>query len=120
VDVLPTLLQLVNADVPDWCEGTALPVAAEHESTERAIYAVEAKSNASFAPLKKATVAMYKNGFKLIHYRGFDAEDQFELYDLADDPEELSDLYSSGPSFMPKMREELFAALARADQEVAG
>jgi arylsulfatase A-like enzyme len=119
VDVLPTLLQLAKLDVPEWCEGIGLPGMAGQEPVERAIYSVEAKSNSSFAPLKKATVAMHKNGYKLIYYHGYDAEDQFELYDILNDPEELSDLYPSNPSFIPKMRDELFSTLSRADQEIA-
>ena len=119
VDVLPTLLQLVGLEVPAWCEGIGLPGLSGQELVERTIYSVEAKSNSAFAPLKKVTIAMRKNGYKLIHYRGHDPEDQFELYDMENDPEELIDLYPSNPSFVSGMREELFSALSEANDRVA-
>jgi arylsulfatase A-like enzyme len=119
VDLLPTLLRLVGLDVPEWCEGLGLPGLTGEGPGERAIYSVEAKSNSSFAPLKKATLAMHKNSHKLIYYRGYDAEDQFELYDIFEDPEELNDLYPSNPSFLAAMRDELFSTLSRSDQEIA-
>jgi arylsulfatase A-like enzyme len=119
VDVLPTLLQLVGLQVPAWCEGIGLPVLTGQESAARTIYSVEAKSNSSFAPLQKATVAMYKNGYKLIYYSGLDAEDQFELYDMENDPEELNDLYPSNPAFVSGLRDELLFALSRANDKVA-
>jgi arylsulfatase A-like enzyme len=119
VDVLPTLLQLVGLQVPAWCEGIGLPGLTGYQSADRTIYSVEAKSNSSFAPLQKATIAMHKNGYKLICYRGLDAEDQFELYDIENDPEELNDLYPSNPAFVSGLRDELFSALSRANDQVA-
>jgi hypothetical protein len=97
-----------------------LPGLTDQKPVERAIYSMEAKSNSAFGALRKATVAMRKNGYKLIYYRGLDAEDQFELYDIENDPEELEDLFPSKPSFVPDMQNELFAALSQADQKVAG
>lgn len=120
VDVLPTLLELTGQDVPAWCEGSALPGVTGREAADRAIYSVEAKSSQAFAPLRRGTFAMRKDRYKLIYYRGFDAEDQFELYDLADDPEELADLYPARPAFVSAMQDELFSALSQADQAITG
>jgi arylsulfatase A-like enzyme len=119
LDVLPTLLQFAGLDVPAWCEGVGLPGLNDQKPEERAIYSVEAKSNSAFAPLHNATIAMRKNGHKLIYYRGYGGEDQFELYDTENDPEELKDLFPSGPSFGADMQQELFDALSRSDQRVA-
>jgi hypothetical protein len=62
---------------------------------------------------------MRKNEYKLICYRGHDPEDQFELYDMETDPEELVDLYPSRPAFVSEMRDELFSAIHQSDQRIA-
>ena len=62
---------------------------------DRFVYSVEAKSNPKYAALTEATVAMYQDDLKLIRYFGYTDEDKLELYNLADDPEELNNLYES-------------------------
>ena len=75
---------------------------------ERSIFSVEAKSNPKRAPLTKATVAMVKGRYKLIHYFGYDGyENEFELYDLVNDPEEMEDLYGSKRPIATDLQNEL-------------
>jgi arylsulfatase A-like enzyme len=118
VDLLPTLLHLTGQEVPAWCEGTLLPKLGGLENPERAIYSVEAKSNSAFASLRKVTVAMRKNNYKLIYYSGYGADPWFELYDMKNDPEELTDLYPSAPSFASSLRDELMTALEHANRSM--
>jgi len=107
VDILPTLTSSIHGVVPDWTEGKVLPSLGGTEDMERSVFTVEAKSNSAFQPLKKATFAMRKGSYKLIHYTGYSIDDFFELYDIENDPEELNDLYPSGMSVSKSMREEL-------------
>ena len=117
VDILPTLLQLTGRSIPSWIEGLVLPpyVKKEHAS-DRSIFMVEAKSNAKWAPLRKATVAMIKDDFKLIHYRGYEGYDGvYELYNLREDPEELDNLYATQPTIAAELQQELIAKIEEKD-----
>jgi arylsulfatase A-like enzyme len=117
VDILPTLLYLAGLPVPDWCEGKILPgIGGTQGSSGRSIFSVEAKQNSAFQPLGKVTIAMRKDNYKLICYRGYDAEDQFELFDLDDDLEEMDNLYSRLPQVASTLRDELLANLDKSNQ----
>lgn len=115
VDVLPTLLHLAGRDIPDWCEGALLPEFGGKEDYERSTFSVEAKRNRAFAPITVGTIAMRKGKYKMIYYTGYEKEDSFELYDLENDLEELTDLYSTQPDIAAQMREELIARLHQAN-----
>jgi len=115
VDVLPTLLHLAGREIPAWCEGTLLPGLGGQEDPGRATFSVEAKSNPAFAPIKKGTIAMRKGKYKLIYYTGYEKQDSFELYDLENDLEELTDLYPTQPAIASALREELLAKFHAAD-----
>jgi arylsulfatase A-like enzyme len=118
VDVLPTLLSLTGQPVPSWIEGNVLPPFDEAGlDTERSIYAIEAKSNPKYGPLMKGTVAMLKGDYKLIYYVGYEDHDGvFELYDLKNDPEELSDLYPSLSSTASELGNELLSKIREVNQ----
>jgi len=100
VDILPTLLHLSGINKPDWCEGEVLPsIAEEKPAAERSIFCLEAKSNSKHAPLRKRTVSLIRDRYKLVHYLGYkEYDDIYEMYDLNDDPEELNNIYSSRKS----------------------
>lgn len=118
VDLLPTLLQATGQAIPNWCEGEVLPAfGGREDNSARSIFSVEAKSNPMYAPLTKATVALVKDSYKLIHYFGYDGyENEYELYDLASDPEELEDLYLSKGSVAADLQNELEEKLREANQ----
>jgi len=109
IDVLPTLAKISGEPVPDWCEGQILPLSGESkEENVRSIYSVEAKENPKHGPLKKATVVLLKGNYKLIHYFGYDNfQDEYELYDLENDPEELDNLYSSNRIMAEELSDEM-------------
>ena len=117
VDVLPTLLHLTKRPVPEWIEGTVLPpYTSQDQPSDRSIFAVEAKSNPKVGPLRKATVAMIKGDYKLIHYRGYQGHDDvYELYNLEQDPEELEDLYPAQPPVALELKNELLAKIEEKD-----
>ena len=67
-------------------------------------------------PLTEATVALIKDDHKLIHYRGYkDYDNQYELYDLEDDPEEVQNIYPDHPA-AKLLREELDQKLHEVNQ----
>lgn len=114
VDILPTLLHIAGHAIPEWCDGTVLPGIGVDIPPGREIYTVEAKSNSAFEPLKKASVALVQDQYKLIYYLGYKgAPEGYEFYDLRIDPEELTNLYPSHP-----MAKEMQAALERKIREV--
>jgi len=116
VDILPTLMQVTGKPIPVQAEGKLLPGFGGVEDFERSTFAVEAKLNPALAPLQKVTIAMRKGNQKLIYYRGYEAEDSFELYDLDADVEELEDLYPAQPAIAKHLREELLDSLLDADK----
>lgn len=118
VDLLPTLLHAIGQPIPDWCEGEVLPaLGGEHNSDERSIYSLEAKRNPAFQPLRIGTLALIRGQYKLIHYFGYDGyEDEYELYDLANDPEEMENLYTTRRSLGAELRSELQEKLAEVNQ----
>ncbi|MGE5139150.1 MAG: sulfatase [Rudaea sp.] len=118
LDVLPTLASAIGQPIPDWCEGQVLPGFGEGPSEDRSIFTLEAKSSPKHGPLSKATVSMVKGDYKLIYYRGYEKgyDNRFELYDVKNDPEELTDLYESKTGIASELRSELLAALERVNK----
>ncbi|RJP54473.1 MAG: twin-arginine translocation signal domain-containing protein [Anaerolineaceae bacterium] len=118
VDLLPTILNLAGKPVPDWCDGEILPGFGGKEDPERSTFSVEAKLNPAFAPLQTATIAMRKGDYKMTYYRGyFGGGEEFELYNHAEDLEELTNLYSSEKAIAKQMKDELLERLAEGDKE---
>lgn len=113
VDLLPTLAYIAGQPIPEWAEGLVLPTLGGNEVRGRSVFTVEAKTNAKLAPITKATISMVKDENKLIHYLGYGREfgDTDEVYDLADDPEEMANLRSSNPDLASEMRTELLDKL---------
>jgi choline-sulfatase len=99
VDLLPSLLHIAGLPAPDWCEGQTLPGLGGEDTPERDIFVVEAKANPSYQPLRKATVALIRGQYKLIHYLGYRYyRDNYEFYDLENDPEEVQNVYPDHPA----------------------
>ncbi len=108
VDLLPTLAKLTGQPIPEWSEGAILPgFRNEPVQNEPGVFAVEAKSSSKQGALKKVTVALIKEDYKLIYYRGYPKNPVPELFDLSNDPEELQDLAGTKPSIAAKLQEEI-------------
>lgn len=116
LDLLPTLASIAGAAIPDWAEGQVLPGLGGESKPGRDVYVIEAKSNAKGAPLTKATVAMVRDQYKLIYYRGYDQgyDDRIEFYDIGQDPEELDDL--AGSSMAADLQRDLMAKLEQVNR----
>lgn len=112
IDVLPTLLHVTNQEIPNWIEGEILPPYRSSElDPKRSIFSVQARYNGETEPLNEASVAMIKGRYKIHAYFGYDAlpseETLYEVYDLKNDPEELSNLYSTEDSVSQELQKEL-------------
>jgi arylsulfatase A-like enzyme len=114
VDLMPTLQKFVGGNPLDGIEGQVLPGFNEQSgSSDRNIFAVEAKQNAKNGPLNIATFAVLRENYKLIAYKGYPGFDGiYELYDLDKDPEELNDIYSSSNSIAIELHKILESSLA--------
>jgi hypothetical protein len=122
VDVLPTLAYIAGKPAPDWCEGQILPTFLQASpDIGRSIYAVDAKSNPKSTPLKIGTVSLMGSRYKLIHYFGYQGkEDDYELYDLENDPDEYDDIYSFRGTLASDLKAELLAKLDDVNREFEG
>ena len=116
VDLLPTLLKITGNEVPDWVEGKTLPPFSPEEP-DRPVFALDAKSSPKEGPINRGSATMLRSGKKLIHYFDRDSrKSDFELYDLAVDPEEMQNQYSKNGA--AEMQEELLLHLKQADESL--
>jgi arylsulfatase A-like enzyme len=116
VDLLPTLARLTGHAIPSWAEGTLLP---PYDSAEpdagRSIYAARATRNKPDAPLTVASTMLLKGSHKLHYYFGYPAlhrTEKVQLYDVANDPEEMMDLASAEKDIAAALLRELKAKIA--------
>ena len=110
IDLLPTILGLAGKSVPAGLEGRPLPgLGGSALGQTRSIFSVEAKECSAFGSLDNgATISLIKDSQKLIYYTGYRKRpDVFELYELQNDPEEMSDLMLTDPSAGKLLRQEL-------------
>ena len=115
IDLLPTLLNIAGREIPSSLEGKLLPGLGgkEDANASRSIFAVEAKTNSAFGPLKRATITLMKENYKIIYYGDYPRySNVFEFYDLADDIDEKQDLFADGPSMASLFKEELLDTLS--------
>jgi arylsulfatase A-like enzyme len=106
VDLLPTLLKLTHQPIPDWCEGEILPPYSDSVSTSvRPVFSVEGKKNPKHGSLNIATFAVINEQYKLIYYSGYDDDvPECELFDLANDPQEMIDLAATKRTLATDLR----------------
>jgi len=98
VDLLPTLLHIAGFPIPGSVEGQILPFQDGSGNPERNIWALVARQSSTFGPMYENTLALIKGNHKLVYYQGYENyKDQYELYNLENDPDELVDIYTSDP-----------------------
>jgi arylsulfatase A-like enzyme len=107
LDIMPTLLDVAGAPLPDLIRGQSLlPVLQGAEPPERPIYS-ECPAQRSLYDDKSLRLGDYKLVYNL-------KLDRVELYDLRADPGELHDLAAAEPERAAAMRDELRAWTAAA------
>ncbi len=121
VDLLPSLANLAGLDAPDWAEGRILPIIGSTADEGRSIFVMDAKSNSAFAPLKTFSFSLTKNHFRLTYYEYPESNySNFELYNLDEDPDELTNLYSENFPTARQLKDELLQKLADANRPYLG
>jgi len=109
VDLLPTLLDLVGGNVPNWTDGISLKPLLEGKTMEqRYIYSMNLEPNRELDPITKGTVAIIDDEFKYVNYLGSSKED---LYRYKTDLKEEHNLILSDPETGKRMRELLLKKL---------
>lgn len=122
IDLMPTLLDLSGLDVPEYAQGQSLVplMAATVEGGDVLASAAEkgwfpeaavTEKNAhpdGENPKEFESYGLIANGWKIIHnVKGRGDKPEYELYDHAADPKDLSDVASSNPDMLDKLKVEL-------------
>lgn len=113
IDLLPTMLSITDLAIPEQLEGKVLPGLGGVENEDRPIFSMFAWENSVFLPLRKAAFSMRKGDYKLITYLGYTGTDKhlYELYNLANDPEELNNLSSKEVGVLSSLQDEFWVHL---------
>jgi len=118
VDLLPTLYAIDGKTAPAILDGKVFPEMGGVKDDNRPLFSIEAFENSAFLPIKKAVIAMRIGDYKLIAYPGYEKiVSEYELYDIASDPDELHNLAEVDTQTLSKMKEEFLAHLADANQQ---
>lgn len=102
VDLLPTVMDLLNLPIPKWADGESLEsVMLKGKPTTQPKFSMNLDTDSRFEPPSKGSFAVMQDDWKLVRYLATGKE---ELYHLASDPKEEHDLANSNPEQAKKMR----------------
>lgn len=111
IDLLPTILDLVGAQIPSWAEGVSLKPALRGGSVPtRPLFSMNLEPDSTFKPVSQGTVAVLDDDFKYIDH--LSTNDQ-ALYRYRTDPEEEHNLLDSEPDVVAHMRDLLLSRLQK-------
>lgn len=123
VDILPTILDIVNNPGGSWLEGSVLPPFNQNFPEDRPVFSMDSRYSDQSKPFTDASVMIRKGRFKLIYsfgtqgkYSKLNGQPLFELFDVENDPEELVNLIDEEPQVFIQLRDELFQAMAEKGQ----
>lgn len=118
VDLLPTLLDLIGASVPNWAEGVSLkPALQGSEVPDRYIFSMNLDRNRIFDPITKGTIAVLDRNFKFVRHLASGKE---ELYRFRTDSGEEHNLIQSESGIAKRMRMVLMEKLQAVNQHAVG
>jgi arylsulfatase A-like enzyme len=113
VDLLSTVAYLTMGEVPAWAEGKLLPGLGGVRDENRSIFSMDAKTNSAFRRLEHVSMSLMKNEYRLTYYKYPEQDyEAFELYNLSEDRQELTDIYAAQPAAAGPLREELLSKLS--------
>jgi arylsulfatase A-like enzyme len=114
-DLLPTILNLVGAQVPNWTDGVSLkPALQGGELPARYVFSMNLESNRWSDPITSGTVAVIDSEFKYVSRVEGGGEG---LYRYRTDPDEEHDLIASEAEVTKRMRSVLHNKLKEVNQQ---
>jgi arylsulfatase A-like enzyme len=115
VDLVPTIASIYGQPTPQWSEGQVLPTfATQKPAQDRPIFVIDSKNHSKFGPLEKGTFMVVQGDYKLVRYLDVSGKD--ELFNLAQDPDELENLIKSKPETAAKLQGFITQKLAEINQ----
>jgi len=113
-DLLPTILDLIGAPLPNWTDGTSLKPALNGGALPpRHIFSMNLEPCGIFQPIAKGTVAVMDDEYKYV--LRLDRQQEV-LYRYRSDPRERDDLVASNPDVRNRMRDVLLEKLNAVNQ----
>lgn len=108
IDLLPTLLQITGQEIPDWVEGVVIPPFSNSlPQAGHDITSIQVQKLDDDGFVAKAAAMIIRGDYKLMWYFGFrqleQGTEQIELYDIANDPEELHNLFPSRQAIVDEL-----------------
>jgi arylsulfatase A-like enzyme len=99
IDIMPTLLEILDTDIPEGLDGQSLFRVIKNPEIEEVAY-----SDRSWRGLY---MVMYNN-LKIIYYK---KEDTFEFYNLGEDPYERNNIYNENSPVQAEMKQLLLSMM---------
>lgn len=92
IDITPTILEIAKIPVPTWMEGhSLLPLLKGKSLLPKLAFSMALGNNPSKGhEIKRGTIAVWQDDYKLIHYLD---NNKSLLFNLNDDPDELNNLF---------------------------
>ena len=112
IDVLPTILDACDVDVPEGLEldgRSILPLLERPETIRWSDRTIVIQTHRGNVPQRYHHVSVRNQRWKLVHASGFgrevfEGEPSFELYDMAADPLEMNDVAAEHPDVVQELR----------------
>ncbi len=111
IDLFPTIAHLTNNPTPPWAEGEILPELGGSRNADRSIFTMDVSNNPIRQAIREYSFSLHRGKYKMIKYN-YSAYQGTEFYDLAADPEEMNDLYSTKPATAIEMERQLDEKMA--------
>ncbi|MBN2045032.1 MAG: sulfatase-like hydrolase/transferase [Anaerolineales bacterium] len=118
IDLLPTLKTILGQKTPEWAEGQVLPPFNQDDTENRAINIPDCREYEAGEPFRHASLMLRKGRYKLIHHFGssfgyerLKGNPLSELYDLENDPEEITNLFDQETELGNALLGELYAKM---------
>ena len=100
IDLMPTILDFAGNPLPEWLEGEILPPFNQAPQSNRTIFSVDFKRSPKSGPITDGSIMIRTGSYKFTHlfgtqrpYDRLPDSSMFELYNLADDPDELDNQF---------------------------
>jgi arylsulfatase A-like enzyme len=117
-DLLPTLLDLVGAPLPNWSDGISLRPSFEAKSLpDRYVFSMNLEPNSTFASITKGTIAVMDDKFKFVRYLDSGKE---QLFSYRTDEGEEHNLVDSEPDVAQRMRKVLLDKIEEVNRQFSG